>query len=96
MCTPWDETNPALVGLSQRIQVPNTLSGFWDQSPQILGTWTLWVCHCRPQSSPTIDSEELEHGCRMTYAGSPSVFALGLEGGDVPTFWLPLYLETPM
>ena len=34
---------------SQRVQVPNiqglwsqTLNGVWDQSPSILGTWTLW------------------------------------------------------
>ena len=34
--TPWR---------TQRVQVPNRHSwyGFWDQRPQMLGTWTLWV-----------------------------------------------------
>ena len=36
----------------------------------------------------TVDSKELEHGCRLIYAGIPSFFVLGLEDGHVPTFWL--------
>ena len=39
----------------------------------------------------TVDSQKLEHGCRMIYAGVPSFFGLGLEDGHVPTFWLLLY-----
>ena len=40
--------------------------------------------------SPPVDSKKLEHGCRMIHAGFPSLFALGLEDGRVPTFWLLL------
>ena len=32
----------------------------------------------------------LEQGCRMIYAGFPSFFGLGLEGGHVSTSWLLL------
>ena len=35
----------------------------------------------------TVDSKQLEHGCRMVYAGFPSFFGLGLEEGHVPTLW---------
>ena len=38
----------------------------------------------------TVDSNTLEHGCRMMYAGFASLFGLGLEDGHVPTFWLLL------
>ena len=37
--------------------------------------------------------KNLEHGGRMIYAGSPSFSGLGLEEGQVPTFWLPLYCD---
>ena len=33
----------------------------------------------------TEDSRKSEHGCRTTYAGFPSFFGLGLEGGHAPT-----------
>ena len=33
----------------------------------------------------TVDSNKLEHGCRMIYAGSPSFFDLGFEVGHVST-----------
>ena len=38
----------------------------------------------------TVDSNKLEHGCRLIYAGIPSLFGLGLQDGHVPTFWLLL------
>ena len=37
--------------------------------------------------SDTVYSKNLEHGCRMIDAISPSFFGLGSEGGPVPTFW---------
>ena len=36
----------------------------------------------------TMDSQNLEHRCTITDAGSPSLSALGLEDGHDPTFWL--------
>ena len=38
----------------------------------------------------TVDSKKLEHGCRLIYAGFPSIFGLGLGNCHVPTFWLLL------
>ena len=38
----------------------------------------------------TVDSNTLEHGCRMIYAGVPSFFGLGSEDGGVPTLALLL------
>ena len=38
----------------------------------------------------TVDSKKLEHGCRMVYAGFPSLVS-ELQDGHVPTFWLPLH-----
>ena len=37
----------------------------------------------------TVDSNKLEHGCRMIYA-VPSFLGLGLKHGRVPTSWLQL------
>ena len=39
----------------------------------------------------TVDSEKLEHGCRMIYAGFACFFDLALEDGHDPTFWSLLY-----
>ena len=38
-------------------------------------------------SFSTVGSSKLEHGCRMIYAGSPSLFGSGLEDGQLPTPW---------
>ena len=40
-------------------------------------------------SESTVDSEKLEHGWRMIYAGFP-FFVLGSQDGHIPTFWLLL------
>ena len=40
-----------------------------------------------------VDSNSLEHGCRMVYAGVPSFSALGSEDGAVPTFCFLLCLR---
>ena len=45
--------------------------------------------HSRPA---TANSERFDHGRRMIYASFPSFFGLGLEDGQVPTFWLLLQL----
>ena len=37
-----------------------------------------------------VDSEQLEHGCRMISAGALSFFGLELMDGPVPTSCLPL------
>ena len=37
-----------------------------------------------------VDSEKLEHGRRMIYAGGPSSLGFGVEGRLVPTFWFLL------
>ena len=31
--------------------------------------------------------QKSEHGCRLIYAGVPSAFGLGLEGGHIPAFF---------
>ena len=46
-------------------------------------------CECRYRY--VVDSNKLEHGCRIILAGFPSLFALGLKDGRVPTFRLLLY-----
>ena len=38
----------------------------------------------------TVDSNKLEHACKVIYAGFPSFFGLGLEDGHLPTFWILL------
>ena len=40
-----------------------------------------------------VDSKSLEHGCRMVYGFFSSFYALGLERGHVPVFWLLLYVH---
>ena len=40
-----------------------------------------------------VDSEKLEHGCRMIHADFGSYCTVGLEDGHVPTFWLLLYIH---
>ena len=39
----------------------------------------------------TVDSQKLDHGCSMVYAGFSSFFGLRLEEDHVPTFWPLLY-----
>ena len=41
--------------------------------------------------SSTVNSKQLEHGCRMISAGCPPFFGLGLEDGHAPTLRLLLY-----
>ena len=41
----------------------------------------------------TVDSDKLEHGCSMSYAGVPSFFHFGLEDGNVPIIQFLPYLE---
>ena len=38
--------------------------------------------------TPTVDSNNLEHGCRTILVGCPSFFGLGSEDGRVPNVWL--------
>ena len=46
---------------------------------------------CPNSAATTVDSNKLEHGCRIVHTGVPSFFGFGLEDGHVPTFWLLLY-----
>ena len=36
----------------------------------------------------TVNSNKLERGCRVMYAGFASFFGWGSEDSRVPTFWL--------
>ena len=45
---------------------------------------------------PALDSKKSEHGCKVIYAGCPSSFGLGLEDGQIPTFWLRLHMGPNM
>ena len=38
----------------------------------------------------TLDSKQLEHGCRMVYCGFPSFFGLWVRGRSCSTSWLLL------
>ena len=42
----------------------------------------------------TVDSNKTEQGCRMIFAGFASSFGLGIEEGQVPTFWLLLEVHS--
>ena len=74
--------------------VSNTVSGWLScpEGPVIVPVWNQGgnTISGMAFGGPTVDSNKVEHVSRMKFAGGPSFFKLGLEGGHVPTFWLLL------
>ena len=61
----------------------HTLNGLWDQGPQILGTWTLWVTYPTLIIETPRDSTSAERACKhkiRTSCGCFDNFAFLLAG----------------
>ena len=72
-------------------KVPRNASYCWEYAKTGLNSGFGTVVICPAVEDFTVDSNTLEHGCRMILAGFPSFTGLGLEGGHIPTFWLLLF-----
>ena len=93
----WPQLKPvysihALLGLADISAVAQILARIAPKTPppMDLQSGVRWRIPGLNYKHTTVDSNGLEHGCRMMYAGFPSFFGLGSEDVQISTFWLLL------